>query len=49
MCRYENGNRDQKVTKEVMLSFERVRLSIRCVRVMWQVAPSSLNPFQRAV
>jgi hypothetical protein len=49
MCRYENGNRDQKVTKEVMLSFERVRLSIRCARVMWQVALSNLNPFQRAV
>lgn len=48
-CRYENGSRDQKVTKEVMLSFERVRLSIRYVRAMWEVVPSSLDPFQRAV
>jgi hypothetical protein len=28
-CRYEDGNREHKVTKEVMVSFERVRLSIR--------------------
>ena len=27
--RYEDGNREHKVTKEVMVSFERVRLSIR--------------------
>ncbi len=28
-CRYEDGNREHKMTKEVMVSFDRVRLSIR--------------------